>query len=273
MSASGRVVGYTGDDFEHRVRRNEAHPRICFGEGDDAGDDGAGGDDAAKKKKADDEAKQYSKADLERIVKDRLKKRDREYAELQAAKEKSDATLAELSARVEELEEGGSDKDGGKDVQKELATLRREVKKLTDANALLTKEKDLATKSLGETTERYKRTRVDNMLRDGLISAKAHKDGLDAAVELLRLRGNATIDDEDQLSVTIDGIPYNDAKEASAAFLKKHSYLAEGMRSQGDGHPRPGSGNGAGAPLTDKQMEGMGVSGLLTAGLAQPVKR
>jgi NADH dehydrogenase/NADH:ubiquinone oxidoreductase subunit G len=274
-SASGRRVAYDGDDFGARVARNEAHPRICFADGGGSDDDDDS--DEAKKKKADDDAKkkaeekQYSKADLERVVKDRLKKLTREHEALQAEKKKSDEALAELTSRIEELEDSGGDKGAdAKDTAKELATLRRELKRATDQISTLTKEKETATKSLGETTERYKRTRIDGLLRDGLIGAKAHKDGIADAVELMRIRGKAEIDEDDRFTITIDGVPYEDAKEASAAFLKKHPYLAEGMQSHGDGHPRPG--NSGGRVLSEKQMESMPVSGLLSAGLQSPPK-
>lgn len=254
--AFGRTVSHDPLDVVMRTVERHASPFTAFASSKakkdgDEDDDGDGDDDEPEKK--------FSQADVERMIKARLKK--------------SQKTIEELSAKVDALtKKGADDADDeptgkGGDQSADLKRLEREMKRLSSQVAEVTKERDEALAKAGELTRKTRQSSAERTLSAALSKAGVSSKASDAALKLM-LQSVEHDEDGDGFTVTIDGVPYasTDAKslaKSASKFLETHSYFAEAKQGSGDGGRR----DGGGRLPTQEDLDKMPVGSLLETGL------
>lgn len=223
-------------------------PWLCFAEGDEEEDTG----------------KTYSQADVERMIKSRLKKQEAENAKLAAQAEKASKDLEALTSKFDKLSEQ-YETSGKSDVEKELAKLQRTAAKLEADKLLAEKAAAEATALATQAVQSLKTTKLEATLRDALRTNKAHGVGLDQAVKLMLAEG-ATFDDDGGFAMKVGEVPYDKPAEAAKKWLETNSHFAEGTPG-GAGTPRAG---GNGKLHTPESLAGMPTTSLLAEGLSKP---
>lgn len=242
------------------VARLTAPSHIAFADGgDDDPDDG--GEPAPG-----DGGRTFTQAEVDRIIKGRLKKSEKELAAAQKRAEKADEAMAAMQAKLDELDDKLTHANAS-DEAKELAKLQRKYAQLEDKHAKVLSERDEAVAKANEASEGLTKHKVSTTLTDALLGAGAYKKGVKRAVEAMRNEGIVQLDEDGNMILTVAGIPYEDATEAAKKWLalEENEMFAEGM-SRGSGAPRPGGG----ALLSPKQMDGMRTGSLLQMGLSNP---
>lgn len=255
----GRTVSHDPLDVVMRAVERHVSPFTAFAsskakkDGDEGDDDGDGDDDEPEKK--------FSQADVERMIKARLKK--------------SQKTIDELTAKVDALSKKGADDDAddepagkGGDQSADIKRLEREMKRLSSQVAEVTKERDEALAKAGELTRKTRQSSAERTLSAALSKAGVASKASDAALKLM-LQSVEHEEDGDGFTVTVDGVPYasTDAKslaKCASKFLETHSYFAEPKQGSGDGGRRDGGGR---LPTTD-DLDKMPVGSLLETGLS-----
>lgn len=226
-------------------------PWLCFAEGEDGGEDDGGG-------------KTFSQADVERMIKTRLKKQETENAKLAAQAEKASKDLEALTAKFEKLSEQ-HEASGKSDVEKELAKTQRLLAKMESDKAAAEKAASEATALATQAVQGLKTTKLEATLRDALRTNKAHGIGLDQAVKLMLAEG-ATFDDEGAFAMKVGEVPYDKPAEAAKKWLETNSHFAEGTPG-GAGTPRAG---GNGKLHSPESLAAMPTTSLLAEGLSRP---
>lgn len=257
--AFGRTVSHDPLDVVMRTVERHASPFTAFAstktkkDGDEDDDDGDGDDEPEKK---------FSQADVERMIKARLKKATK--------------TIDDLTAKVDALTKKSADDDAddepasktGGDQSADLKRLEREMKRLASQVAEVTKERDEALKKAGDLTRKTRQSAAERTLSAALSKAGVSSKASDAALKLM-LQSVEHDEDGDGFTVTIDGVPYasTDAKslaKSASKFLETHSYFAEPKQGSGDGGRRDGGGR---LPTVD-DLDKMPVGNLLETGLS-----
>lgn len=253
----GRTVSHDPLDVVMRTVERHASPFTAFAsskakkDGDEDDDDGDGDDDESEKK--------FTKADVERMIKARLKKATK--------------TIDDLTAKVDALskksDDDADDEPAGKggDQSADLKRLEREMKRLSSQVAEVTKERDEALAKAGELTRKTRQSSAERTLSAALSKAGVSSKASDAALKLM-LQSVEHDEDGDGFTVTIDGVPYasSDAKslaKSASKFLETHSYFAEAKQGSGDGGRR----DGGGRLPTQEDLDKMPVGSLLETGL------
>lgn len=229
-------------------------PWICFAENENEDEDDKGGG-----------GKTYTKDDIERIVKQRLKKAEAENAKLAANAEKAAKDLEALSAKFAKLEEA-HEASGKSEIEKELAKTQRALAKLEAEKADAVKAATEAAALAAQATAGLKTTKLEAMLREGLRSSKAHGQGLDQAVRLMLAEG-ATLDDEGAFTMKLGEVPYDKPADAAKKWLEANSHFAEGTA--GGAGTRIGGSNGK--LHTPAELDAMPTTSLIATGLKGPV--
>lgn len=253
--AFGRTVSHDPLDVVMRTVERHASPFTAFASSKakkdgDEDDDGDGDDDEPEKK--------FTQADVERMIKARLKKATK--------------TIDDLTAKVDALskksDDDTDDEPAGKgDQSADLKRLEREMKRLSSQVAEVTKERDEALAKAGELTRKTRQSSAERTLSAALSKAGVSSKASDAALKLM-LQSVEHDEDGDGFTVTIDGVPYasSDAKslaKSASKFLETHSYFAEAKQGSGDGGRR----DGGGRLPTQEDLDKMPVGSLLETGL------
>lgn len=253
--AFGRTVSHDPLDVVMRTVERHASPFTAFvsskaKKDGDEDDDGDGDDDEPEKK--------FTQADVERMIKARLKKATK--------------TIDDLTAKVDALskksDDDTDDEPAGKgDQSADLKRLEREMKRLSSQVAEVTKERDEALAKAGELTRKTRQSSAERTLSAALSKAGVSSKASDAALKLM-LQSVEHDEDGDGFTVTIDGVPYasSDAKslaKSASKFLETHSYFAEAKQGSGDGGRR----DGGGRLPTQEDLDKMPVGSLLETGL------
>lgn len=233
-------------DFRH------TDPFLCFAEGDGDPDDDP-----------DDDDKKFSQADVDRIVKRRLKKADAAHAKLQSQFEELQGQLAELQNQPDD------DTDTNGDASKELTKLKRELARATGELKKLTEERDQAIEAATGATTRYKQHRIKNELQAALLKSGALPTAVDDAVAMMAAGADLEEDDEGgaTIVVKVGDVPYEDPIKAAAKFLAEKPHYAKAPAGGGSGNPRGGGGRG-GQPLDPEKTPS---TALISQGLSAPV--
>ena len=232
---------------------------VCFAEDDPPDDDPP-------------EDKVYSKADVERMVKTRVKTLTQERDKAVKAREKLQATVdkmdAEFQTKLEKAVEGGASQAAA-----ELAKLQTAHKKLQGKLDRAIEERDEA-KGLYETTSKKMKSgelyrRVNNAFLKAGGFAKSAKHGVAAFIA----DSDASLDYEEDGSVsitaTVGGTPF-DADELDKAvgrWLQDAPHFAAAPKGTPSGGSRPG-----GAPqFTKEGIDDMSIGEAISTGLSTPV--
>jgi hypothetical protein len=229
-------------------------PWTCFVDGDGDGDGDDGGD------------KTFTQADVDRIVKKRIAKAEKESASLAKKLDSATSNLETLTTKFDELQTK-FDSTNKSDVEKELAKLQRQVAKMESDTGTLTKERDEANALALQAVAGLNRTKLEAQLRDALRGQKAHGKGMDQAVALMLGEG-AKFDEDGVFGMTIDDVPYDKPADAAKKWLEQNSHFQEGSGG-GSGTPRPG---GNGKLLNEKAMDDMSPASLVSTGLSMTPK-
>lgn len=254
MPRGSFVDPFTGPNVERMI----APSHIAYAEAEDEGE----GDEEPPQTPE----RTFTQAELDRIIKQRLKKSERELAAAQKRAEKSEASLQSMQAKIDELDDKLTTANKS-DEAKELAKLQRKYAQLEDKFTKVTTERDEAVAKATEAAEGLTKHRVSTTLTDALLGAGAYKKGVKRAVEAMRNEGIVQLDEDGNMILTVAGVPYEDATEAAKKWLaqEENEMFAEGM-SRGSNSPRPGGGG----LLSSKQMDGMRTGSLLQVGLSSP---
>lgn len=221
---------------------------VCSAE---SGDGDEGGDPPEKT---------FTQSDIDRILKNRLKKLEKERDSLSSKLESQTKSFEDLSSKFDKLQEQ-YDASSKSDVEKELAKLQRQVAKMENEKSSALKAKEEAEALAQQAVAGLSQTKLRGMLRDSLRGAKAHGQGMDQAVELM-INSGAKFDDEGNFGMTIDDVPYDKPTEAAAKWLEKNTHFLEGAGG-GAGTPRAG-----GTKLLNNQaMESMSPAAMIAEGL------
>jgi hypothetical protein len=234
------------------VERLCANPFVCYAEGDD------GDGDKGKEKT-------FTQDEVERIVKKRLAKSEKENAALTKRADAAEAESKKNADAIEKLQARLDSEGKGTDAEKELVKVQRQLARLEAAQGKLTKERDEAVEKAEAAASGLSTTKLRGMVSEGLRKAKAHSRGMNQAVTLMLHDGEVKLDDDGNFTATIDGVPYEKPEEAAAKWLETNAHFAEGS-SGGSGSPRPG---GNAKLLTNEQMDAMHDTSLLEVGLNQ----
>jgi hypothetical protein len=209
-----------------------------------------------------DSGKTYTQEDLERIVKQRIKKSESALARAQKEAEQNAKKVEELSTKFDELNTK-YESTNKSEIERELAQLQRTVAKLQKDNEGLVSAKTEAEKMAMEAVSGLQRTKLETSLRDGLRAHKAHGKGMDQAVKLMLAEG-AKFDENGDFAFTVDEVPYDNPKEAAQKWLEANPHFMEGSPG-GSGSPRPG---GSVNLLNQETMKDMSPTALIQAGLS-----
>ncbi len=227
-------------------------PWTCFVEDD--GDEGEGGEPPGKT---------FTQADVDRIVKTRLKKQERELAQATKRAEESEKATAELTKKFDSLQEK-FDATNKSDIEKELAKLQREMERAKAERETLAKERDEAKALAEQATSGLAQTQLQSTLRDALRENKAHGKGMEQAVRLMLAEG-AAFDEDGNFAFKVGDVPYDKPIEAAKKWLEANPHFAEGTAG-GSGTPRIGNSR----VMTDEQLDAMPAVSLIEAGLSAP---
>ncbi len=226
------------------------NPYVCFVDSEE--------DDKEEEKPT--AGKTYTDDEVQKIVKTRLKKQERELETTKKALEAAQKKHAETDTRLKELEDK-LETSGKTDHEKELAKVQREhAKALEDLKRFQT-ERDEAVKIAAEASSGLTRTKLETTLREALRTHKAHGKGMDQAVRLMLSEG-ATYDEEGAFAMKVGEVPYDKPDDAAKKWLEANPHFVEGAGG-GSGTPRAGNGK----LITGQQMEAMSTTSLLAAGL------
>lgn len=235
------------------------NPSVLMAPAGDA--DGGGGGDGDK----DPPAKEYTKAEVEKMVVDRLKKATRTEAkltkqvdDLTAAATKNTEALEKLQAQID-----GAGGDKKSDAEKALEKLTRQVAKQEADMAKLTGERDEAVTLRDQAVTGLSTTKLRAAVRDGLQKSKAHATGMEQAVTLMLESGDVKFNEEGEFTATVGGVPFDKADEAGKKWLEANPHFLEG-NGGGSGSPRPG---GTAKLIKPEVMAGMSSGALIHAGL------
>lgn len=229
-----------------------ADPFVCFADGDDDPEGGDGGDNTP--------GKTFTQADVDRIVKQRLKKAERDQAVAAKRAEDAEKQIADLTKKFDTLQER-YDASNKSDVEKELGKLQRQIAQMEERQKSLQVERDEAVSKATNAEQGLTKTRLEGTLRESLRTNKAHGKGMDQAVRLMLAEG-ATFDEEGNFTFKIGDVPYDKPEEATKKWLESNPHFMEGSGG-GSGTPRAGNGK----ILTTEQMDSMETSSLLSVGL------
>lgn len=232
-----------------------AHPWHAFADDDDDDDKGAGG--GAGGGGSD---KTFKQEDVDRIVKQRLKKQEREFAKATKENEKLSKQLEELTGKFEDLTDR-YEKSNKSDAERELTKLQREMAQLNSKFEAAVKEKDEAVATATQAVAGLTKTRLEGTLREALRANKAHGRGMDQAVRLMMADG-AGFDDDGNFLMKVDDVPYDKPAEAAQKWLSNNLHFVEGTGG-GAGTPRGSNGK----LLTTKAMDDMPAVNLMAEGL------
>lgn len=229
-------------------------PSVCFADGDD--DD----DDANKGK---DEEKKFSQADLDRLIAKRFKNSEKETSALTKKLEAAEKQNAELAERMSELEAKASGNTGEADA-KTLQRLEKQNKQLQDQLKTEQEARTAAEKLANDASKGLKQFRVGQLVQNALAENKAHAKGLPVAVKTMLAECSPEFDEETgELTLTVDGVPFTNTKDAAKRFLESQPYFAEGMGG-GSGMVRA---NGSSGRVSSEQLKNMTSDELLVMGL------
>lgn len=240
------------DPLTGRAFGEPEHPWHAFGDNDDDDPPGGGG--------GDDKGKTFSQEDVDRIVKQRLKKQEREAAKLAKDNEKLSKQLEDLSGKFDELTDR-YEKSNKSDAERELTKLQREMAQLTSKFETLQQEKAEAEQTAQQAVQGLTRTKLETTLREALRQNKAHGRGMDQAVKLM-LADGAGFDEDGNFVMKVDDVPYDKPGEAAARWLANNLHFVEGTGG-GAGTPRGSNGK----LLSTKDMDDMPPVNLMAEGL------
>jgi hypothetical protein len=235
------------------VERLCADPFVCFVEGGDD-DDGDKGKD-----------KTFTQDEVERIVKKRIAKAEKENAALTKRADAAEAESKKNADAIEKLQARLDDSGKGTNTEKELAQLTRKHAKLEADMAKAKAELGEAQAAAEKATAGLSNTKLRTMVREALRGAKAHGKGMEQAVTLMMHDAEIKLDDDGKFTATIDGVPYDKPEDASKKWLETNPHFAEGVGG-GSGSPRAG---GTTKMLSPDQLDSMHPTSLLGIGLQQ----
>lgn len=237
------------------------HEHTLFAPEEGASGGGSGGSEKP------DAPKTFTQEEVDAIVTTRIARETKGFEKkLTDSRTESAAALkvleeqhAELVAKLEDAGKNGSDKD--------IAAAKREAQRATQAVADLTKERDAARAELETSRRQHHEFRSRGITTSALVTSKVLPAAVADATALFLASAQIEFLEKDAVSITVDGVLYDDANKATEAFLAKRPYLRA--------HPGGGAGttNGAGAGRqggAPALNDSMSVEELIATGLGQP---
>lgn len=226
---------------------------LCFADGGDGGDGGGKPE------------KTFTQDDFEKTLAKRLSGKDKEIESLSKKLTTQEDAFEQMKAQLEALEAKASG-NGAQANEKEVERLSKLVKRQEDQLKGMETEKNTATELAQRAVNQMTTFRVSSMVRDSLLANKAHADGLPDAVEAMMRSCNPEFDAErNELTLTVDGVPFTKPEEAAARFLERKPFYAQGIQGGAGGNRS----NGSSGPNAE-QMKDMSGQDLLLAGMKPP---